>query len=113
MTLLAMPEPRSAVATALEAASAAVAQAAAVAPNSVAPGDLADAVASAARLEAQVAALRLGLLAEADRRQVATDAGASGTDAWVAKLTGSTPRAAAAGVKLARLLTSRYAGTRE
>src|SRR3954454_23499871 len=108
MTLLAMPEPRSAVATALKAAAVAVAEAAAVAPDTVAGGDLADAVASAARLEAQVAGLRLGLRAEADRRQVAADTGASGTDAWVAKLTGSTPRAAAAGVKLARLLTDRY-----
>ena len=113
MTLLAMPEPRSAVASALEAASAAVAGAAAIAPDTVAGGDLADAVASAARLEAQVAALRLRLVAEADRRQVAAETGATGTDAWVAKLTGSTPRAAAAGVRLARLLTGRYAGTRE
>jgi hypothetical protein len=113
MSVLAIPEPRSAVHVALEAAAAGVARAAAVAPATVTGRDLGEAVAAAARLEAQVAALRLGLLAEADRRQVAADTGASGTDAWVAKLTGSTPRAAAAGVRLARLLTGRYAGTRE
>ena len=75
--------------------------------------DLTGAVADASRLEAQVASLRLALVAEADRRRVSADSGASGTDAWMAKLTGATPRAAAAGVRLARLLSEKYDCARE
>jgi hypothetical protein len=59
-----------------------------------------------------VAALRLGLSAEADRRQVARQTAETGTDAWVARLTGSTREQAASGLRIARLLEERYAATR-
>jgi hypothetical protein len=61
------------------------------------------AVSQAAVLEAQVAALKLVPLAEADRRRMAERIAATGTDAWAAKLTGSTRAVMAGGLWLARL----------
>ena len=80
---------------------------------SVGTDELTDALASVGVLESQAAALRMRLLAEADRREVATRLGATGTDAWAASLTGSTRTVVAGGVWLGRLLTLRYAATRE
>jgi hypothetical protein len=84
-------------------------------PSIRAAGDdgLAGAVAQAARLESRAAALRMELSAEADRRRVAEQTAETGTDAWVARLTGSTREQAASGLWLAGLLQTKYAATRE
>ena len=70
-------------------------------------------VEEAAGLEAQAAAVKLAALAEADRRRLAQELGASGTDAWAARLTGTTRGVAAGGIWLARLLEEKYDATRE
>src|SRR5689334_14463698 len=41
-------------------------------------------------VESRAAALRMRLSAEADRRRVAEETAETGTDAWLARLTGST-----------------------
>src|SRR5689334_2000961 len=64
-------------------------------------------------LENQAGALKLALLAEAERRTLAKRLGASGTDAWAAALTGTTRGVMAGGIWLARLLGERYDATRE
>ncbi len=74
---------------------------------------MAEAIAGLAALEAQVEAWRLALEAEADARALAERDAATGTDAWVAALTGSTREVAAGGIWLARLLETKYAATRE
>ncbi len=70
-------------------------------------------VAELARVESRAVALRLALSAEADRRRVAEETAETGTDAWLARLTGSTREQAAGGLRLAGLLADRYAATRE
>jgi hypothetical protein len=75
--------------------------------------ELPEVLSELAILEARVGALKLDVLAEADRRQVADDTGATGTDAWAAKLTGSTRAVMSGGIWLANLLRSTYAATRE
>src|SRR5262245_2426799 len=74
---------------------------------------LGDSVAGLVRLESRAAALRLALSAEADRRRVAEHTAETGTDAWLARLTGSTREQTAAGLRIARLLEERYVATRE
>jgi Domain of unknown function (DUF222) len=69
-------------------------------------------VAALAALESRVAALRLTLSVEADRRRVAEQTAETGTDAWLARLTGSTREQAAGGLQLARLLEEKYSATR-
>ncbi len=64
-------------------------------------------------LESQVAALKLSVLAEADRRRVADEAAATGTPAWAAQLTGTTRGVMAGGLWLAALLRDKYDATRE
>ncbi len=66
-----------------------------------------------ARVESKAAALRLALSAEADRRRVAEETAETGTDAWLARVTGSTREQAAGGLRIARLLQGRYRATRE
>jgi hypothetical protein len=97
----------------IAAARAAVETASAVPTRMLDRFELAEGLAELAALESQVAALRLALLAEADQRQVAEQTADTGTDAWAAKLTGSTRGVAAGGLWLARLLQERYAATRE
>jgi hypothetical protein len=63
-------------------------------------------------LKAQVTALELAMLAEADTRRVAEDTADTGTDAWAARLTGSTRAVLAGGLWLARLLQVKYDATR-
>lgn len=63
-------------------------------------------------LEAQAAALRMELLVEADRRDVAARDGLANTDAWAARLTGTTRAVMAGGLMFARLLRERYEITR-
>ena len=75
--------------------------------------ELTDGIQGVAVLRAQLAALELTLSAEADRRRVAHDLGATGTDSWLAQLTGSTRAAAASGLWLARRLEDTYHATRE
>jgi len=70
-------------------------------------------VAELAGVESRAAALRLVVSAEADRRRVSEATAESGTDAWVARLTGSTREQAAGGLRIARLLRDRYPVTRE
>lgn len=74
--------------------------------------ELSEALAEVAALEAQAAALRLSLLAEADARRVAEETADTGTDAWAARLTGSTRAVMAGGLWLARLLEEKYDETR-
>jgi hypothetical protein len=74
---------------------------------------LAEVVARCARVESRAAALRLAASAEADCRRVADQTAETGTDAWVARLTGSTREQAAGGLWLAGLLQDTYAATRE
>ncbi|MFZ2016077.1 MAG: DUF222 domain-containing protein [Nocardioides sp.] len=74
---------------------------------------LGGAISGLARVEARAAELRLALSAEADRRRVAETTAETGTDAWLARLTGSTRAQAAGGLRLARLLGEKYAATRE
>jgi hypothetical protein len=70
-------------------------------------------IAGLAGVESRAASLRLALSAEADRRRVAEATAESGTDAWVARLTGSPREQAAGGLRLARLLEEKYGVTRE
>ena len=89
-------------------------QAAAALPvGSLGVDELADGIAGLAALEAQTAALRLALLAEADVRAVARSLGATGTDAWAARLTGANRAEMANVVRLARRLEETYDATRE
>jgi hypothetical protein len=74
--------------------------------------ELSEALAEVTAMEAQLAAVRLALLAEADERCLAEEAAAAGTDAWAARLTGSTRAVMAGGLWLARLLQERYDATR-
>lgn len=101
----------------LEAAQVAVGGAARVPVGSVETGELAGSVQVVAELESQVTALRLALAAEADARRVAEDVehggAATGTDAWLAGLTGSTREDQARGLRLGRLLSEKYSATRE
>ncbi len=105
--------PCSRVVDAVSSARSAVRAAAAVPTDSLSVDELTDAIARVAALEAQAGALRLSLLAEADRRQVAQSLGATGTDAWAARLTGANRAEMANVVRLARLLRERYDATRE
>jgi uncharacterized protein DUF222 len=85
-----------------------LARAAGAAVSGLSEGELGDLVSRLARLESRAAALRLALSAEADRRGVAEESAATGTDAWLARLTGSTREQAAGGLRLARLLEEKY-----
>lgn len=74
--------------------------------------ELPEVLSELAVLEAQVAALKLAVLAEADVRRVAEEEAASGTDAWAARLTGSTAAVMRGGIWLASRLRETYAATR-
>jgi hypothetical protein len=94
-------------------ACAVVDRAAGVSLGSVSEEGSGAALAGLAGLESRAASLRLALAAEADRRRVAEESAETGTDAWVARLTGCTREQAAGGLWLAGLLQDRYAATRE
>ncbi|MGH3508960.1 MAG: DUF222 domain-containing protein [Nocardioidaceae bacterium] len=64
------------------------------------------------RVEARIAAARLAVLAESDRRDLAEQAAATGTDAWAAALTGSSRAVMAGGLWLAQRLQDDYPATR-
>ena len=63
-------------------------------------------------LEAQAAALRLELLSEAKRREVAAREGLADTAAWAARLTGTTRAVMAGGMWFVQKLQDRYETTR-
>ncbi len=94
-----------------------VASAAGMPSGSLGTGELSAALEQVAGLESQATALRLALSAEAQARRVAEDpvhgGAATGTDAWLAGLLGSTRASQAAGVRLGELLATKYAVTRE
>ena len=113
MTVQLIPERDDQVVVAVEAARRSCEAAARVPVASLDAGALTDAISEAAVLESQASALKLSLLAEADRRRLAQELGATGTDAWAARLTGTTRAVMAGGIWLARLLEERYAATRE
>lgn len=97
----------------LTAVETAIDAAAAIPPQAVRYADLPNALATVAQLENRLAALKLEVLAEADRRRLAEEEAATGTDAWAARLTGTTRSAMAGGLWLVNLLQSRYHHTRE
>ncbi|HVQ18023.1 MAG TPA: DUF222 domain-containing protein, partial [Actinomycetes bacterium] len=75
--------------------------------------ELGEAIAELAELESQVVALRLSLSAEADSRGVAKETADTGTDAWLARLTGEPREIMAGGLWVARMLRTRCHHTRE
>ncbi|MEO5710435.1 MAG: DUF222 domain-containing protein, partial [Nocardioidaceae bacterium] len=101
------------VADVVSSARAAVRAAAEVSASTWGVDELTDGIVNVSALAAQVDALHLSLLAEADRRQVARSLGATGTDAWAARLTGANRAETGNLVRLARLLRERYDATRE
>ncbi len=113
MSALAVERLRTPVAHRVAAAREAVEAAAAVPVGSLDTDEVSESLASLVALESQVAALKLTVLREADRRDLAEREAATGTDAWAARLTGTTRAVMAGGLWLARLLTERYDATRE
>ncbi|MEN8707037.1 MAG: DUF222 domain-containing protein [Nocardioides marinisabuli] len=111
MTLTALPIPTAA--PAVTGASAALGEAHAIALELVAREELGRLLETLAVVESQAESLRLKVLAEAERRQVAADDAATGTDAWAAALTGTTREVNAGGLHLAELLKTKYHHTRE
>jgi hypothetical protein len=104
---------RPVIAGEIAAARAALEAAASVPTGSLDRFELTDGVAELAALESQVTAFRLALLADADQRQIAQETGDTGTDAWAARLTGSTRGVMAGGLWLATKLQEQYDVTRE
>ena len=90
-----------------------VAEGQAVAPSTMSAHELGEAVAELAGLESQVAAWRLALVAEADRRRVADESADTDTTAWLVRLTSDPREVAAGGLWLARRLGESYPATRE
>ncbi|ANH38689.1 hypothetical protein I601_2264 [Nocardioides dokdonensis FR1436] len=111
MTVQALPTPTAA--PAVNGASALLTEAHGVALDRVARAELGHLLETLAVVESQAEALRLKVLAEAERRQVAADEAATGTDAWAAALTGTTREVNAGGLHLAELLKAKYHHTRE
>lgn len=66
-----------------------------------------------ARAEARLAELRLRLMRVADETREAELTAASGTDAWLARLTGTHRAVMAGGLWLARMMQERYPSVRE
>ena len=90
-----------------------VREAATVSARSVSTSELGEAIAALAELESQVVALRLSLSAEADERGVAAESAESGTDAWLARLTGEPREIMGGGLWVARMLQERCHHTRQ
>jgi len=74
--------------------------------------ELGEAIAELSELESQVVALRLSLSAEADERGVAAETADTGTDAWLARLTGEPREIMAGGLRIARVLQTKCHHTR-
>jgi RecG-like helicase len=101
------------VAGRVAAARAAVEAAAQTPTGSLDRFEVSEAIAELHALEAQVHALKLQMLAEAERRRLEEDQADTGTAAWAARLTGSTRAVMAGGLWLARLLQEKYDATRK
>lgn len=101
-----------AVAGALTQARASVAAAAQVPAHRLSSAELTEAIEVVAALESAVQGLRLGLSAEADSRNIASESADTGTDAWLARLTGEAREVMAGGLWIARALQQRYHHTR-
>jgi hypothetical protein len=80
--------------------------------SSLEDGELERLLTGLSGLEAQAAALRLELLAESERREIAAREGLADTAAWAARLTGTTRAVMSGGLYFARLLGERYETTR-
>ena len=93
-----------------------LAAAAQVSVDSCGTAEVAASIEQLASIESAANALRWALSAEADARAAALDPvvgdASSGTDAWLASLTGTTKASQAAGLRIARLLETKYAATR-
>ena len=101
------------VAGAVAAARDRIREAAAVSAGSVSTPELGEAIAELAELESQVVALRFSLSAEADERGVFEQTADTGTDAWLARLTGEPREILAGGLWIARALQATCHHTRE
>jgi hypothetical protein len=102
-----------AVAGAVAAAQDRVREAAAVSAGSVSTSELGAAIAALSELESQVVALRYALSAEADERGVSELTADTGTDAWLARLTGEPREIMGGGLWVAKMLQNRCHHTRE
>ena len=101
------------IAGAVAAAREAVTVAGRTSVGSVSSAELAEAIGELAALESQVIALRMALSAEADERGLAHATAETGTDAWLARLTGDPREVMAGGLWIAKALNDTYAATRE
>jgi hypothetical protein len=97
-----------AVAKHISTARGAIEAATAVPTGSLGRFEVAEAVAELHALEAQVQALKLAMLTEAERRRLEEDAADTGTADWAAKLTGTTKAVMSGGLWLARMLQDKY-----
>lgn len=95
------------------AARAELAAARSVSPTALSTAELEETVAELAALESQVVALRMACSAEADSRGVTSSTTDTGTDAWLARLTGEPREVMAGGLWVARMLHTTYHHTRE
>ena len=102
-----------ALAAAVRDARSAVATAGSMGVAGVSSRELGEAIAELAELESQVVALRLSLSVEADSRGVADETADTGTDAWLARLTGEPREILAGGLWVARMLQNRCHHTRQ
>ena len=102
-----------ALAAAVRDARSAVASAGSMGVAGVSSRELGEAIAELAELESQVVALRLSLSAEADSRGVAGGTADTGTDAWLARLTGEPREIMGGGLWVARMLRDKCHHTRE
>ncbi|WP_181407737.1 HNH endonuclease signature motif containing protein [Nocardioides sambongensis] len=110
-TVLPLPSPGSRAAVVLERAGEAVGEVADLPVEVLDERGLTDAVTTVARLRSQLQAVELALAAEAEQRRVAADAGDTGADAWLSRLTGERREQLRGGLRLARLLRERYRAT--
>jgi hypothetical protein len=102
-----------ALAAAVRDARSAVAAAGSMGVAGVSSREIGEAIAELVELESQVVALRLSLSAEADGRGVAEETADTGTDAWLARLTGEPREIMAGGLWVARMLRDKCHHTRE
>ncbi len=80
---------------------------------SMGPDEMGDVLAAAQTVKAQLDALSLAVLAEADRQDVAKSVGAANTGAWLSSTLRLRPEEAGRAVKLARDLDASLPSTRE
>ena len=102
-----------ALAAAVRDARAAVSAASSMGVAGVSSRELGEVIAELTELESQVVGLRLSLSAEADSRGVADETADTGTDAWLARLTGEPREIMGGGLWVARMLRDKCHHTRE